>query len=215
ASLVGGIDPDLDAVDAADANRDPRERGRRFARKAATDRRGADPVADLERAFAGARVEPRAAEGLAFVAREDAVDEVLPEIEPSPKAPQESDPLVERPGLVVCPRHPGTEVVEAGVDRVREERRIARLPAAEHEPLRADQVRGRWVVDARQGRDATSHAPSLNGAATRRTAGSTCRAGYVRPSPVRAQEGSMRRRVRSRAGVLGRLRDLGDELAEC
>src|SRR6185503_14313728 len=195
ARLVGGVDPDLDAVDAADADRDPRERGRRFARIAATDRRGADPVADLERSLAGARVEPRAADGLAFVAREDAVDEILPEIEPSPKAPQEPDPLVERPGLVVCPRHPGTEVVEAGVDRVREERRIARLPAAEHEPLRADQVRGRWVVDARQGRDATSHAPSLTGATTRRTLGSTCRAGYVRPSPVRAP--------RPRAGGLG------------
>src|SRR6188472_2418979 len=162
ARLVGGVDPDLDAVDAADADRDPRERGRRFARIAATDRRGTDPVADLERSLAGARVEPRAADGLAFVAREDAVDEVLAEIEPPPKAPQEPDPLVERPGLVVCPRHPGTEVVEAGVDRVREERCIARVPAAEHEPLCADQVRGRWVVDARQWRDATSRAPSLN-----------------------------------------------------
>src|SRR6476659_6264332 len=83
ARLVGGIDPDLDAVDAADADRDPRERGRRFARIAATDRRGADPVADLERSLAGARVEPRAADGLAFVARGDAVDEILPELEPS------------------------------------------------------------------------------------------------------------------------------------
>ena len=193
ARLVGGVDPDLDAVDAADADRDPRERGRRFARIAATDRRGADPVADLERSLAGARVEPRAADGLAFVAREDAVDEILPEIEPSPKAPQEPDPLVERPGLVVCPRHPGTEVVEAGVDRVREERCIARVPAAEHEPLCADQVRGRWVVDARQWRDATSRAPSLNGATTRRTARSNCRAGYVRPSPVRAAPSARKR----------------------
>ena len=49
------------------------------------------------------------------------------------------------------------------------------------------------MVDAGQWRDATSRAPSLNRATTGRAAPSICRAGYVRPSPVRAAPSARKR----------------------
>jgi hypothetical protein len=77
---------DLDPVDAAQLKRDARERGGGLGRQALADAAGSDPVADLERALADARVEPSSADDLRLVAAEDSVDEVLAAVEVAAEA---------------------------------------------------------------------------------------------------------------------------------
>src|SRR5947208_12576015 len=78
APLVRRVDADLDPVGAAQLESDPGQRRGRLGRVPLAGRRGADPVADLERdVVACTRVQPAAADDLGLVGREEPVDEVL------------------------------------------------------------------------------------------------------------------------------------------
>ena len=98
---------------------------------------------DLERLGPDPGVEPGSADHLRLLAVEQAVDEVLPEIEHPAKPAKKLDLLVERRRLVVRPRHPWPEMLEAGAERVREQRCIARFPAADRQPLGVHAIRRR------------------------------------------------------------------------
>src|SRR5262249_5122379 len=132
---------DLDAVDAADLERDARQRRARLRGEAEAGAARADPVAELEGVVAGAGVQAGGAGDLRLVRREEAVREVLPEVEPAADAAEEGALPVERRRLVARPVHPRRGGVEAGVGGVLGRRRVARVPAPEDEPLRADPVR--------------------------------------------------------------------------
>ena len=141
ARLVGGVDPELDPLHVAELEPDARERGRRLGGEALAHTAGADPVADLEDALAAARVQAAAADRLGLVRREDSVDEVLAEVEAPAEAAQQLDLCFHRLRILVRPGHPGPHVLERGVDRLLQERRVARLPAAHDESLGLDPVR--------------------------------------------------------------------------
>ena len=137
-----GRAPDLDPIHVGDLERHPGERCRRLGRVAPTGGIGPDPVADLERAGADPRVESGAAQHALLSGVEDRVDGVGAEVELPPKLAQKLDLLGKRLGLVLRPRHPRAEMVEARIDRVLEERGVARLPAADNEAPRDDPVCG-------------------------------------------------------------------------
>ena len=151
---------------------DPRQGSGRLGRKTRPYPALADPVADLQRIRADPRVQSRSADDLGFVGGEDPVDEVLAEVELASEGSQELHLLCQRLRLVVCPRHPRAQMVEARVDCVLQERRVARLPAAQDETLGDDPVR-RIVQNASRRRTASS---------TRATDGmyssSSCQYGY-------------------------------------
>ena len=137
------VGADLDSLHAAHLERDSRERRRRLGREALAGPACADPVADLEHALAAPRVQPGSADGLGLVRREDRVDELLPEVELAAEAPQELHGLLQRHRQLVRPRQPRAKVLEARVDRRLEQRRVARLPAANDQPLGDDPIRRR------------------------------------------------------------------------
>ena len=141
---------DLDPVDAAHVERDLGQCRRGLPREALSDPRGADPIADLERPVTNTRVESRAADRLALVRSEDPVDEVLTEVEAAAEHAEELGFLLDRRRLVGRPRHPGAKVVEARVERVFQERRVTRFPAADRQAVGADEVRRRGMVDGAQ-----------------------------------------------------------------
>ena len=86
-------------------------------------------------------METAAADELRLVGREDPVDEVVAGVELGSERPEQLGLLLERLRLAVRPEHPGAQVVEARVDRLLQQRRVARLVAADDEPLRLDPVR--------------------------------------------------------------------------
>ncbi len=141
ARLVARLDPDLDPVHLADLEARARQRGRRLGHDPLPRRARAHPVADLEPARPDAGMKPGAAEQLGFVGGEDPVREVLAGDEAGAEGLDELDLLLERLRLVERPRHPRLQVLEARVDRVLQQRRVARLVAADDEPLRLDPVR--------------------------------------------------------------------------
>src|SRR6266511_5422613 len=96
AALVRRIGPDLDPVGPAKFECHPRQCCGRLRGEALAGAALPDPVADLECVLADARVQARSADDLALVRREDPVDEVPPEIELSPEAPQKLDLFLER-----------------------------------------------------------------------------------------------------------------------
>jgi hypothetical protein len=98
-------------------------------------------LADLEPARLDPRMEAGAAELLLLVRGEDPHDEVLVRVELGAEQLHQVGLLFESLRLVLGPRHPRPEMVEARVDRVLRERRVARLVAADHEPLRLDAIR--------------------------------------------------------------------------
>src|SRR3954464_8015350 len=137
---VLGVDANLDPVDPAELEADARQRGHGLRAEPLAGTALPDPVADLERALAAPRVQAGAADRLRLGGRKDPVDEVLPEVEPAAKLPQQLDLLFQRLRLLMCPGQPRPEVLERRVDRLLERGRVARLPAANDEPLRLDPV---------------------------------------------------------------------------
>ena len=121
AALVVRLDLDVDPVEAAELDAGAGEHRRRLRRDPLPDRVRRDPVADLERAFAAARVQPGAAELLRLVAVEDAVGEIRPEVEPTPETAQQLDLLGDRLRLEADPRHPRPQVLDARIDGLLEE----------------------------------------------------------------------------------------------
>ena len=101
----------------------------------------ADPVADLEPARPDPRMQPGAAEDLGLVGAEDPAREVVARVEVGAELLDQLDLLLERLRLLVRPRHPRPQVLEARVDRLLQQRRVARLVAADDESLRLDPVR--------------------------------------------------------------------------
>ena len=87
---------------------------------------GRDPISDLARRRALPSVEPRASEDLALGLVEDAVDEVLTEVEHPAELPQALGLCVYRLGSL-RPRHVPLERGEARVDGRLEERRVSGL----------------------------------------------------------------------------------------
>ena len=81
-------------------------------------------------------MQARPADDFSLVAVEDAVDEVVAEVELPAKTSQELDFLVERLRLVDRPRHPRPKMLEARVERLLEQWRVARLPAADRRAAR-------------------------------------------------------------------------------
>ena len=134
--------------DPADLEADPRQRGRRLGHDPLPRRARAHPVADLEPARPDARMKPGAAEQLGLVGGEDPVREVLAGVEAGAEELDELDLLLERLRLVERPRHPRLQVLEARVDRLLQQRRVARLVAADDEPLRLDPVRSGRALPA-------------------------------------------------------------------
>src|SRR5919198_1562504 len=118
--------------------------------------RGADPVADLERIVTDPQVEAAPADLLRLVTREEPVHEVLAEVELAPEAAQELGLLLECRRLLERPRHPRHQVVDARVDRVFEQRRVARLVAADDHPLGYDPVRRRPLQNSSSFRTAST-----------------------------------------------------------
>ncbi len=141
AALVPRLDLDVDPLESAELEADARLHRGHLGRDPAADRVGGDPVADLERALAAAQVEAAAAELLRLIAVEDAVGEVRAEVELATEASKELHLLVDRLRLEADPRHPRAQVLDTGVDRLLEQRRVARVVAADHEPVGLDPVR--------------------------------------------------------------------------
>jgi hypothetical protein len=100
-------------------------------------------------------VEAGAADGLGLVGREDPVDEVLAEVETAPEVAQQLDLRLQRLRILVCPRQPRPQVLERRVDRLLQQRRVARLPAADDQPLGLDPV-GRRLQNASSFRAASA-----------------------------------------------------------
>ena len=82
-----------------------------------------------------------AAELLRLVSIEDAVDEIRSEIEPAAETAEQLDLLGDRLRLETDPRHPRPQVLDARVDRLLEETRVARVVAADDETVGLDPVR--------------------------------------------------------------------------
>ena len=82
-----------------------------------------------------------AAELLRLVSIEDAVREIRPEIEPTAKTAQQFDLLGNRLRLETDPRHPRPQVLDARIDGLLEEWRVARVVAADDEAVGLDPVR--------------------------------------------------------------------------
>jgi hypothetical protein len=85
-------------------------------------------------------VQTGAADRLGLIRREDPVDELLAEVEHSAEPPQQLDLLLQQLRLLVGPRQPRTQVLQRRVDRLLQERRVARLPAAHDQALGLDPV---------------------------------------------------------------------------
>ena len=118
-------------------------------------------------------MEARTAHGFGLVGREDPEDEVLAEVELSAKPPEQLDLRLERLRILVRPRHPRPQVVEARVDRILQQRRVPRLPAANDEALGFDPI----------GRRLRQNSSSFRAASTTRSgegmyASSICQYGY-------------------------------------
>src|SRR5579884_3931031 len=60
--------------------------------------------------------------------------------------------LLDRLRLVECPGHPRPQVLEARVDGLLEERRVAGVVASDHQPLRLDPVRSGQALPAHAAR---------------------------------------------------------------
>src|SRR4051812_2403561 len=86
-------------------------------------------------------MQPRAPEQLGLAGGEDPVREVLAGVEAGAEELDELLLLLERLRLVERPRHPGLQVLEARVDRLLQERCVARLVAADDEPCRLGPIR--------------------------------------------------------------------------
>jgi hypothetical protein len=86
-------------------------------------------------------VEPRAAEDAAFVRFEDCVHKVLAEVEVPSKTTEQIDFRGHRLRFFLRPRKPRAQVFEAVVNGLLEERRVARLPAADYESFSRYPVR--------------------------------------------------------------------------
>ena len=82
--------------------------------------------------------EGRAGDNLGLVAREDPVDEVLSQVEPTAERPQQRDLVLERLRLFVGPRHPRAQLIDARVHSLLEGRRVVWLPAAYDETVGHD-----------------------------------------------------------------------------
>src|SRR5204863_10149081 len=106
------------------------------------DRVRADPVADLQAVRPDPRVQAAPAQHALLGGIEDRVDRVRAEVELAAELAQELDFLGEGLRLVAGPRHPRPQVLEARVDRLLEQRRVTRIPAADDEAWRHDAVRG-------------------------------------------------------------------------
>ena len=87
-------------------------------------------------------VQTRAAERLRLLPVEDAVDEILAQVELAPEAADQRDLGLDVGRLVGGPGHPGQQVLDAGVDGGLEQRRVGRLPAADHQPWSDDAIGG-------------------------------------------------------------------------
>src|SRR5919198_802277 len=120
AALVRGIAADFDALDVRQLEGGACQRRDRLRAEAVAGPRSADPVADLERLGPDPRVQAGPAHDLVLVAAEDAVGEVLAEVELAAELAQERDLVGERLRLVRRPRHPREQVVDAAVDGVLE-----------------------------------------------------------------------------------------------
>src|SRR4029078_11889482 len=68
-------------------------------------------------------------------------DELLAEVEAPADAAEQLDLRFHRLRILVRPGHPGAHVLERGVERLLQEQRAARLPAAHDEALGLDPVR--------------------------------------------------------------------------
>src|SRR4029078_5400347 len=107
-------------------------------------------------------------------------DELLAEVEAPADAAQQLDLRFHRLRILVRPRHPGAHVLERGVDRLLQERRVARLPAAHDESLGLDPVRrghGRGIY-----RGVPTHEPA--GTISTRSPPSTRQSEYACSSPA-------------------------------
>ena len=118
-------------------------------------------------------MEAAAADRLGLVRREDPVDEVLAEVEPAAEAAQELDLRLERLRVLVRPRHPRPQMLERGVDRFLQQRRVARLPAADDQPLGLDPVGRRSLQNS-----SSFRAASATRSADGMYASSICQYGY-------------------------------------
>ena len=132
ARLVGRIDADLDPLDAGALDPDLRQRRCRVVAIPPPDAARAGPVADLERRLTGPGMEPGAAEDLGLVGRRRSRRRSRLRGEVAPEQAQQRHLRVERLGLVVRHGIQGPQMLEARVDRLLQEGRVPRLPAADH-----------------------------------------------------------------------------------
>jgi hypothetical protein len=152
---------------------DARHRGGHLRREAAAGRPVAEPVPDLERVGADARVEPGAPEQarrLGAVERAD--DEVLSEVVLATERAEQLDLLIDRLRLEARERNPRRDVAERRRHRIDERRSVGRRVAADLESRRehavGNAIRG-LVHRSHQRSEALIQAPRLRHMHTRRS----------------------------------------------